>query len=54
MTVEKALTALKQMKVSCSATQLAELEFTICVMEKLKKDGISDPLNTDFKKLAKK
>ena len=53
MTLEKVLKALKQMKVSCSATQLAELEYTICIIEKLMKDGVQDPLNTDFSKLAK-
>ena len=53
MTVEKALSALKQMKISCSATQLEELEFTISILEKLAKDGIKDPLNVDFTKLLK-
>ena len=53
MTIEKALSALKQMKISCSATQLEELEFTISVLEKLAKDGIKDPLNSDFSKLLK-
>ena len=51
MTVEKALSALKQMKISCSATQLEELEYAISILEKLLKDGIKDPLSVDFSKL---
>ncbi len=48
MTTEKALKALKQIKTYCSATNLDELEYAIQVLEKLKEDGIQDPLNTDF------
>lgn len=51
MTTEKALKALKQIKTYCSATNLDELEYAIQVLEKLKEDGIQDPLNTDFTKL---
>ena len=51
MTNEKALKALQQIKTYCSATQLDELEYVISVLEKLQKDGITDPLNTDFSKL---
>lgn len=51
MNVEKALKALKQMKISCSATQLAELEYTIMILEKLAKEGINDALELDFSKL---
>lgn len=48
MTNEKAIKALKQMKVSCSPTQLEELEYTIAVLEKLEKDGVTKPLEADF------
>ena len=53
MTIEKALKALQQIKTYCSATQLDELEYTISVLEKLKKDEITDPLNADFTKCQK-
>ncbi|MBS7266668.1 MAG: hypothetical protein SPK18_01075 [Treponema sp.] len=53
MTNEKALKALQQIKTYCSATQLDELEYVISVLEKLEKDGITDPLNTDFSTLKK-
>ena len=53
MEIEKAVKALQQIKTYCSATQLDELEFTISVLEKLQKDGITDPLNTDFSTLKK-
>ena len=51
MTLEKTISALKQMKISCSATQLEELEFAISVLEKLLKDGVKDPLSVDYTKL---
>ena len=41
MTVEKAIKALKQMKVTCAATVLEELDFTIEVLEKLEKAGVN-------------
>ena len=53
MTNEKAISALKKIKNYCSASLLDELEYVIEVMEKLHKDGISDPLNTDFTNLKK-
>lgn len=53
MTNEKALKALEQMKVSCSPTQLEELEYVIEVLKKLEKDGVKDPLKADFKNLSK-
>ena len=53
MTNEKALKALQQIKTYCSATQLEELDYVIEVLEKLEKDGIKEPLATDFKSLAK-
>ena len=51
MTLEKAITALKQMKISCSATQLEELEYTISILEKLLKAGVKDPLSVDYSTL---
>ena len=51
MTNEKALKALQQIKTYCSATQLEELDYVIEVIEKLEKEGIKDPLSTDFTKL---
>ncbi|MCH5293151.1 MAG: hypothetical protein J1E07_05425 [Treponema sp.] len=51
MTNEKALKALRQIKTYCSASQLDELEYAISVLEKLEKDGVKNPLETDFTKL---
>lgn len=51
MTNEKALKALEQMKVSCSPTQLEELDYVIEVLKKLEKDGVKDPLKADFTKI---
>ncbi len=51
MTNEKAIKALKQIKTYCAATMLDELDYVIQVMEKLEKDGVKEPLNTDFSKL---
>ena len=53
MTNEKALKAMRQIKTYCAATQLEELDYVIEVLEKLEKDGIKEPLATDFKSLAK-
>ena len=53
MTNEKALKALRQIKTYCAATQLEELDYAIEVLEKLEKDGIKEPLATDFKSLSK-
>ncbi len=53
MTNEKALKALRQIKTYCSATQLEELDYAIEVLEKLEKDGIKEPLATNFKDLIK-
>lgn len=50
MTNDKALKALRHIKNYCSASELEELNYVISVIEKLNKDGIDDPLNTDFKK----
>ena len=53
MTIEKTVKALKQIRVSTAATVLEELDYAIEVLEKLEKDGIKEPLATDFKNLAK-
>ena len=53
MTNEKAIKALRTIKTYCSATQLEELDYAIEVLEKLEKDGIKEPLATDFTSLAK-
>lgn len=53
MTNEKAIEALKRIKTYCAANSLVELEYVIQVMEKLKKDGIKNPLETDFSSLKK-
>jgi hypothetical protein len=54
MTNEKAIKALRQIKTFCSPTQLEELDYAIEVLEKLEKDGIKDPLATDFNNLENK
>ena len=53
MTNEQIIKALQKIKNYCSATLLDELDCAIAVMKKLEKDGISDPLNTDFTPLKK-
>ena len=54
MTNEKAIKALRTIKTYCSATQLEELDYAIEVLEKLEKDGIKEPLATDFKNVENK
>lgn len=44
----KGIKALRQIKTYCAATLLDELDYVIQVMEKLEKDGIKHPLETDF------
>lgn len=51
MTNFEVIKALKQIKTYCAANSLDELDYAISVIEKLEKDGISNPLNTDFSKL---
>ncbi|MGN0738716.1 MAG: hypothetical protein ACI4LX_00925 [Treponema sp.] len=51
MTNEKAIKALQQIKTYCSATLLDELDYVLQVMEKLEREGIKNPLETDFTKL---
>lgn len=50
MTTEKVIEALKEIKTYTSAKLLDELDYAIKVMEKLQKEGIEHPLETDFKK----
>ncbi len=54
MTNEKAIKALRQIKTYCAATQLEELDYAIEVLEKLEKDGVKEPLATDFKNVENK
>lgn len=54
MTNEQAVKALLQIKTYCSASLLDELDYVIEVFEKLIKEGIDDPLNTDFSSCEKK
>ncbi len=53
MTNEKAIKALLQMKTYVSANSMEELEYAIEVLEKLQKDGVENPLETDFSQLKK-
>ena len=53
MNNEKAIKALEQVKTYVSANSLDELDYAIEVLKKLEKDGITDPLNTDFSVLKK-
>ncbi len=50
MTNEKAIKALEQMKTYVSANSLDELDYAIEVLKKLEKDGVKNPLETDFSK----
>lgn len=51
--IEKTVKALKEIETYCSAHCLAELNFAVAVLEKLERDGIDDPLHTDFSALGK-
>ncbi|MCR4713440.1 MAG: hypothetical protein K5751_03570 [Treponemataceae bacterium] len=53
MTNEKIIEALQQIRTYCTAPQLTSLDYVIEVIKKLDKDGVKDPLNTDFSKLQK-
>lgn len=48
MNNEKAIKALEQVKTYVSANSLDELDYAIEVLKKLEKEGVKDPLNTDF------
>ena len=51
MTLKEAIKSLKQIKTYTAAGALDVVNYIIQVLEKLDKDGVSDPLNTDFTKL---
>lgn len=51
MTNKEAIESLKKIKTYTAAGLLDVVEYIIKVLEKLEKDGINDPLNTDFTKL---
>ena len=53
MNNEKAIKALEQVKTYVSANSLDELDYAIEVLKKLKKEGVKDPLNTDFSAIKK-
>ncbi|MCQ2592766.1 MAG: hypothetical protein MJ188_08280 [Treponema sp.] len=51
MTNKKAIESLKQIRTYTAAGLLDVIDYIIQVLEKLEKEGITDPLNTDFKNL---
>ena len=51
MTNREAIDSLKKIKTYTAAGLLDVIEYLIKVLEKLEKEGVTDPLNTDFKKL---
>lgn len=53
MNNEKAIKALEQVKTYVSANSLDELDYAIEVLKKLEKEGVKDPLNTDFSAIKK-
>jgi hypothetical protein len=54
MTNTQVIEALKQIKTYTAASLLDEIDYAINVLEKLEKEGVKDPLNTDFTELLKK
>lgn len=54
MTNEAAIKALKEIKAYCSTGQLEGLDYVIAIVEKLEKEGVKEPLATDFTKLSEK
>lgn len=53
MTNKEVLEALTQIKTYCAAESLKKLDYAIAVIEKLDKDGVTNPLKTDFTSLSK-
>lgn len=53
MNNEKAIKALEQVKTYVSANSLDELDYAIEVLKKLEKEGVKDPLNTNFSIIKK-
>ena len=51
MTNREAIDSLKKINTYTAAGLLDVIEYLIKVLEKLDKEGVSDPLNTDFTKL---
>ena len=51
MTNKQAIESLKKIKTYTAAGLLDVIEYLIKVLEKLDKEGVTDPLNTDFTKL---
>ena len=54
MTNSQAIKALEQIKTYTAADLLDEIDYAISVLKKLESDGITKPLDTDFKKVAEK
>lgn len=52
MTNKDAIKALEQIKTYTAADLLDELDYAIQVLKKIEEDGIKNPLETDFSKLA--
>ncbi|MCR5401866.1 MAG: hypothetical protein K6E78_09785 [Treponema sp.] len=53
MSNEESIDALNEIRTYCAANLLDALDYVIQVMKKLKEDGVENPLETDFTKLAK-
>ena len=53
MTNKEVIDALSQIKTYCAPDSLDKLNYAIAVIEKLEKDGIQNPLKTDFTSLSK-
>lgn len=51
MTNEDVLEELTEIKAFCGKEHLEAIEYVIDVFEKLKKEGVEKPLDTDFTKL---
>ena len=51
MTNREAIDSLRKIKTYTAAGLLDVIEYLIKVLEKLDKEGVTDPLNTDFTKL---
>lgn len=54
MTNEEVIKALKQIKTYTAASLLDEIDYAINVLAKLEKEGVKNPLDTDFTKLRDK
>lgn len=54
MTNKEVVKALEQIKTYADVHQLDEIDYAISVLKKLEKDGITNPLETDFSKVNSK